>query len=279
MLLKDPLVHFLAVGGLLFAFFWWHGTEPPPDRIVISADRIAELRQAATLLEGRPPTEEELTALVEPAIREEVYYREALALGLDENDDEVRRRLVEKMQYLSQDIADPEPASDASLREFYEANAERFRIPERVSFDQVFFSPRQRGESVQADAEAALAALRGGADPASLGDSTPLESRFTDAARERVLVLFGESLTDAVFAAEPGVWIGPYRSDFGLHLIRLVAREPARQPPFDEVEDQVRQVFADDKRRAANEAAYAAIRARYDVVVEWPAQAADETAR
>src|SRR5690606_26552218 len=130
-LLKDPLVHFLVLGAALFAVSAWRGDVPEAgcrERIVIGPAQIEQVRQAATLLQGRPPSQAELAELIEPAVREEIFYREALALGLDENDDEVRRRLVEKMQYLTTDLADPEPASDEELRAFYAQEPERFRL-------------------------------------------------------------------------------------------------------------------------------------------------------
>jgi PPIC-type PPIASE domain len=271
MLLKDPLVHFLLIGAALFAFFLWRGDAGGGEEaIVITAEQVEQLRQAATVLQGREPTRAELEMLIEPAVREEVYYREALALGLDRNDDEVRRRLVEKIRYLSEDLADPEPASDAELRAFYDGQPERFEIPERVTFDQVFFNSSQRGESLSSDVDAALRALREGADPADVGDSTPLQARFVDAARPRIEVLFGATMTAAVFELPPGDWAGPYESDFGLHLVRVIEHNAAREPPFDEVRDQVAKVFADDRRNAENEAAYAEMRSHYDVRIEWP---------
>ena len=272
MWLRDPLVHFLLVGAALFAFFMWRGEagSDDPQRIVITGQQIRELREAAAVLQGREPTRAELEALLEPAIREEVYYREALALGLDVNDDEVRRRLFEKMQYLTEDIADPEPASEEELREFFAIAPERFTIPALVTFDQVFLSPGERGESLDADVAAALEALRDGAAPTELGDRTPLQDRFVDAARDRVEVLFGADLTAAAFALPPGDWSGPYRSDFGVHLIRVISRSDAREPEFDEVRAQAAEMFAADRRQRANAAAYAEMRERYDVVVEWP---------
>lgn len=271
-LLKDPLVHFLGAGAALFAVLALN--EPPVEagkaRIVIDAAQVQETLEAATILQGREPTPGELRELVEPLIREEVLYREALALGLDENDDEVKRRLVEKMRYLTEDLADPAPASEAELREFFESNPERFRVPERVTFEQRFFSPKARGERAGADAEAALRALRGGADAADFGDSTPLRGRFESAPRDQVRVLFGEAMTEAVFAAEPGRWIGPFESDFGVHLVRLEAHEASRLPDFGEIEDEVREQFAAERRARANARAFAEIRAHYAVDVEWP---------
>ena len=273
-LLKDPLVHFLLIGTALFGYSAWRGAaiQTGRERIVVGATQIAQLRDAAALVQGRPPTQAELEALVEPAIREEVLYREALALGLDENDDEVRRRLIEKMQYLTQDLADPEPQSEAELRAFYDTSPERFLVPELVSFEQVFFSPSARGAALQTDAAAALEALRGGADPQTVGDRTPLRERYDAAPREQVAVLFGDALAQALFTMAPGEWQGPYESDFGIHLVRLDARTESRLPPFDEISATVAAAFAQARRQTANEARYRAIRDRYDVVVEWPAE-------
>jgi len=221
-------------------------------------------------LQGRPPTNEELADLVEPLVRDEIMYREALALKLDENDDEVRRRLIEKMSYLTQDTADPEAGSEQALREFYEARADLFTIPALVSFDQVFFSPGARGDSLQKDAAAGVAALRSGRAPAEVGDRTPLRDSYDDAPREQVAVLFGDELADALFASQPGEWTGPFRSDFGLHAVRLRSRSDPRLPPYDEIAARVAEEYGAERRREANEQAYQKMRARYDVVVELP---------
>ena len=278
-LLKDPLLHFLVLGGALFAVSYWQGDtgETDSEPIRISAEQVEQLRQSAVLFSGREPSREELAALVEPAIRDELMYREALALGLDVNDDEVRTRLIEKMRYLTEDLADPEPASGEELRAFFDARPDRFLIPALVTFDQLYFSPSERGDTLQADVDAALEALSGGGDPEGFGDSTPLRFEMTDAPREQVQVLFGTALTDAVFTMQAGTWAGPFESDFGLHLVRLVARSDARQPAFDEVRDQVLERYAEDRRNQANDANYAEIRARYEIVVDWPADAAQDS--
>jgi hypothetical protein len=268
---RDPLVHFLVIGAALFAFLAWRsGEREDPQRVVISAERVRAARDSARLVQGREPTQAELEQLVEPLIREEIYYREALALGLDIDDDEVRRRLAEKMAYLTQDLADPEPASERELEEFFTAAPERFQIPALVTFEQVFFSPSQRGEALADDVLASLERLRNGAAPADVGDRTPLPERFEAAARDRIQVLFGQAMTDAVFTLPPGDWTGPFQSDFGQHVVRILARSEPRQPAFAEVREQAAEVFAAERRAAANAAAFEEMRARYDVVVEWP---------
>jgi len=271
--LKDPLVHFLLIGASLFVLSAWRGERirGGRERIVVTADQVAQVRDAAELLKGRAPTDEELAALIEPTIRDEVLYREALALKLDVNDDEVRRRLVDKMSYLTQDTADPAPSSDAELRRFYDESSARFETPELATFDQVFFSPAQRGDSVDAVAKAGLAALRSGRSPDEVGDHTPLRGIYENAPRDQVEVLFGDAVAEALFTMPPGDWTGPFKSDFGLHAVRLRARSARRLPPFDEIRDQVAAEFAADRRRERNEAEYRRMRAHYDVVVEKPA--------
>ena len=273
-LLKDPLLHFLLIGAALFAFSAWRGesVQTRRERIVITATQVSQLREASALLQGRALTRDELMGLIEPTIRDEVMYREALALGLDENDDEVRRRLIEKMQYLTQDLADPQAESDEALRAFYDASPVRFQIPELVSFEQVFFSPSARGETIRADTQSALTALRAGADPQSVGDRTPLRGRYDNAPRSQVDVLFGEALTEGVFTMTPGEWQGPFQSDFGLHLVRLRGRSESRLPPFEEIREQVSATFAEVRRQEGNEAEYRKLRDRYDVVIDWPTE-------
>jgi hypothetical protein len=271
-LVKDPLVHFLLIGVALFAVAAMRGDPVTGgrERIVITAAQVEQARAAAAALQGREPTADELRALMEPTVRDEVMYRQALALGLDVNDDEVRRRLIEKMTYLTQDLADPEPSSEAVLRAFYDSSPELFTIPSLVSFDQVFFSPGSRGDALDADAAAGLAALRAGRAAAEVGDRTPLRESYDDAPREQVAVLFGDDLAAALFGSEPGEWTGPFRSDFGLHAVRLRSRSAARLPPYEEIAARVAEEYAAQRRREANEQAYREMRLGYDVVIELP---------
>ena len=276
MLRKDPLVHFLLIGALMFAGLTLLSPGERPESILITADTVERLRESATLLQGRPPTDEELAALVADAVRDEVYYREALAQRLDADDSVVRQRLIEKMRELNENVVDPVPP-ETDLEAWFAENAARFRIPELVTFDHVFFSPRERGEAVRADAEGALAALAAGADAATVGDSTPLGARFAAADAERVRVLFGDELTAAVFAAGLDRWIGPFESGFGWHLVRVVERSALRDPGFAEVEDVVREAYAAERLRAANAEALARMLERFDVRVEWQAGGAAES--
>jgi peptidyl-prolyl cis-trans isomerase C len=268
--LKDPLVHFLILGAGLFVVLAWldQPEDSDSDRIVITAEQVEETRRAAAILRGREPTPEELEELLEPIIREQVLYREALALGLDRDDETVRLRLVEKMQFLAQDLAEPAPPTEEALERYFAAQPERFVVPALVTFEQIYFSPAERGEQLEADAGAALESLRGGAVPhADLGDRSPLQARYQSATRERVEILFGDVMAEAVFAMEAGRWEGPFRSDFGLHLARLIERSEAYQPELADVRDTVLETYLADRRREANETEYRRMRERYDIVI------------
>jgi len=269
-IVRDPLVHFLLIGAALFAVLSWLGEEPNPQEIRVTEEALQAALRTRLPSASAQPSRAELDAIVDSLIRDEVYYREALALGLDVDDDQVRTRLIEKMRYLSEDTADPQPGDEQELREFYAAAPERFAIPAAVSFDQVFFSPSQRGAEVRDQALAALQQLTIGGDPAEFGDSTPLGERFSDASADRLSVLFGPAMTESVFALPLDVWSGPFESDFGLHLVRVTDRRAARQPNFDEARSAVLDAYAQDKRAQLNEAQWQAMRERYDVVVDWP---------
>lgn len=267
-LIADPLIHFLLIGAALFAALSWFSDDSDPREIRLTAEQVrTAVRNQLPQGQGAPGRSE-LEAMIEPLIRDEVFYREALALGLDTDDDQVRTRLIEKMRYVSEDLADPEPAQTAQLRELFDAAPERFAVPEAVTFEHVYFSPSQRGDAVAQDAAAALAALRAGA-PAS-GDSTPLGDTFADATRDRLQILFGDAMTAAVFELPAEVWSGPFESDFGLHLVRVIEHRAARQPSFAQVEAQVREAFAADRREQRNAEAWAQMREHYEIVIEWP---------
>lgn len=269
-LITDPLVHFLAIGVLLFGIFHWNNDTTQPNTIVIDADQIRDLIQARMPGADAPLTREQLAAIVEPAIRDEIYYREALALGLDIDDDQVRTRLIEKMRFLTENLADPEPEDDATLEAFFLRDPQQFEIPSAVTFEHVFLSPSQRGEKIVSDASDLLERLRAGGVSEGMGDDTPLDDRFENADRSRLIVLFGATMTAALFDLPVEQWHGPFESDFGLHVLRVISRRDARLPDFSEARPMVLEAYAKEQQTRRNEAALQEMRERYSLVIEWP---------
>ncbi len=271
-LLREPLLHFLALGALLFALYSLVSNAPAPGaerRIEVTAGTINQLTEQFARQWQRAPTATEIRGLVESHIREEVLYREAMALGLDRDDTIVRRRLAQKMEFLSEDLASLAPPDEAELAAFYAENAARFAEPARISFTHVFFSTDRRGAPAEADALVALQELNA-ADlerAPEHGDTFLLDFDFSALSLAEIGGLFGREFADAVTGLEPGAWHGPVRSGYGLHLVRIVAREDPRQPSLAEVRDRVLGELESERRLRMNDEIYQRFRERYEIVV------------
>ena len=213
----------------------------------------------------------DLRNLVELKVREEVLYREALALGLDKGDTIVRRRLAQKMEFLSEDVsAVSEPAS-GELETWFARNAERFAVEPRISFRHLYFSPDRRGASARQDAERALAKLagapRGGGAAAGLGDPFMFQDSYGDRSPGQLVKLFGARFAREVFELEPGSWQGPVESGYGWHVVLADSITPGRVPAFEEVETEVKAAWVEERRAISKRKMYEAMRARYQVVL------------
>lgn len=273
-LLREPLLHFLLLGGALFALFAQVGGDSGNEtvhRIVIKQADVERLRTLWQRRWMRPPTPNELEGLIEGHIREEILYREALALGLERDDTIVRRRMAQKMEFLFADLAVPSPPNDEELERFLDEHPDRFTVPARLSFTQIYVNPDRRGPGAVADAEQLLLALRDRGDdidPAAFGDPTLIEPYHERASPREIARLFGARFADAVTPLATGRWHGPIESGYGMHLVYVRAHEPERLPPLDEVRERVRTELMSERQREANEAFYEELRKRYEVVVE-----------
>ena len=269
---REPLTRFFAAGAGLFLLYALVGDRAPTDDRRIVIDRY-ELEALAALWQAqwrRPPTRDELTRLVVDRVREEVLYREALALNLDENDVLVRRRLAEKLEMALNDVAATAEPSTDELRGYFESHADRYVEPPGLTLTHRFFSRDRRGESADDDARVALAPLAAGgtvdddsfhaAKTLALEDAGRLEQIFGTAFRDAVL-------DHAALPRSRHAWFGPVSSAYGAHLVRVDAYREGRRRTLDEV----REIVLDDWRRdhvAAREAErYAEMRASYDVDV------------
>lgn len=271
-LLREPLLHFLALGALLFGLYFLVSDAPAPGderRIEVSAGAINQLAEQFTRQWQRAPTAGEMQGLVESHIREEVLYREAMALGLDRDDTIVRRRLAQKMEFLSEDLASLAPPDEAELEAFYKDNAARFAEPARISFTHVFFSSDRRGAAAEADAFVALQELTaaGLSRAPGRGDAFLLDFDFAGLSLTEIGGLFGRDFAEAIAGLEPGAWHGPVRSGYGLHLVRIVARDEPRQPSLAEVRERVLGELEAERRARMNDEIYRRFRERYEIVV------------
>lgn len=260
--LREPLVHFLLGGALIFAFFAWRGEEADPASRVIDVNREVQAQIALTYERTmqRPPTDAELDVLIERWVREEVLYREALRLGLDSGDPVVRRRLAKKMDFLAASSAQAIEPTDAELTEWFEANAARYAEDARLSFDQVYFAARPNADAVK---PRLAEEWESAGEPASLPPS--IESRDLSAVAAQFGEQFGEQL--AGMDAD-GEWTGPIQSGVGWHFVRLRAVSIGAVPALETVRERV----VEDWRRATaatrEEEAYGLLREAYQVEID-----------
>jgi len=275
-LLREPLLHFLAIGGLIFlAYSAISGPDrQPADTIIVDAERIEQLAAGFQATWRRPPSDDELRRIVDDFVREEIYYREALALGLDRNDTMVRRRLRQKMEFLTDVGADVLNPAAGELEAHLAANEKVFQIGARLALEQVFLGEAPGPERV----EQALQQLRSesGTDIATLGENTLLPARLRLSPPTAIDGVFGKGFFTRIENFPPGKWAGPVSSSYGVHLVRIDEYLPARMPSLDEARDDVLRDWKAVKAREIRELHFERLRQRYTVEIQQAGKQAAE---
>ncbi|MFL6603938.1 MAG: peptidyl-prolyl cis-trans isomerase [Steroidobacteraceae bacterium] len=212
---------------------------------------------------------QQLRAIVDNFIKEEILYRQAKTLCLAVNDEIIRRRLVQKYEFLQQDLATPVEPTESQLREYYRRHSDRYRRPETVTFTQVYFSPDARGDGGARDAGQELASnlnRRGATRAADQGDQFSATADFAAASRDELRSVFGrEGLAEAIFSVEINHWSAPLRSGFGWHTVYITSRQPAAEASLDEVLKSVRLDHLGAERDRRNMEAFRKLRESFQV--------------
>jgi hypothetical protein len=273
---REPMLHFVVAGLALWTAGEIHRRHVDTYRIVVTPQREAHLATRYSLQFGAPPDSATMGRLAQQDIEEEMLFRRGLELQLDRGDEIVRRRIVQKMQFLMQDISAPAEPDDARLSAYYEANAARYVSPMRVTFAHVYFALEEGEAMARSRAQAALDLLANDGRAANgsasdLGDPFPDLSYFAAYEPDQVYRLFGRTgFSEAAFTAPVDRWVGPYRSGFGWHLLRIEGRQPARKQEFAAVRDNVRSDYLLDAQARANAIAFADLASRFTVIREEP---------
>lgn len=270
-LLRDPLLHFFLIAAGIFGLYAVFDDTPPPaaaNRLVIGEDDARRLVAEFEATWRRPPTVDELDHMIGQLVREEVYVREALALGLDGGDTVIRRRLQTKMEFLTETGAEAIAPDDATLQAHLETHPDRFAEPALVAFEQILLADRLGEKEV----ETLLMRLNDGGDPGDTAEATLLPPAFRLSPMRVVDGTFGTGFFDALTTLPPGLWAGPVESPFGAHLVRVVERREAQVPPLDEIRDRVERDWRADLIDRLREDRFDALLSRYEVVRPDPAR-------
>lgn len=274
-LLREPLVHFLLLGGLLFTWFEWRGGAGGPDstRIVVTPGQIQHLASGFARTWQRPATEAELKGLVDDYVKEEIAVREAMAAGLDRDDTVIRRRLRQKMEFLVEEASGQAPPTDAEIRAWADAHPDAFGAEPQISFRQVFVSAQRRGAAAPGEARKILARLRAdGSDTPNdeLGDPTMLPPEQPLGPLREVTRIFGSDFAQKVAAIEPGQWAGPVESTFGLHLVLVRERATAAPPDLATIRPVIERDLLAERSKTELSALYERLLKKYEISIEMP---------
>ena len=266
-LLREPLVHFLLAGLAVFAFSAWRGepVDPASRTIEIDEAQVSQLAERFVQSLQRAPSPAELDGLIRDHIKEEVYYREALRLGLEADDAIIRRRLRAKMEYLARSQTETTQTDDAILQSWLDKNPARYAVGARYSLDQIFLG------SGQYEGAATRAALAAGQSWQKLGQPISLPRSLEGADSDEIAKIFGATFADRLTKIEPGdAWIGPLPSGFGQHLVRLRAKTKGRTPPLSQVRQRAENDWRAETATMREAQAYQALLDGYTIQIARP---------
>ena len=274
-LFREPLLHFLLIGALIYAAYGWL-TEPAPEtdnrHITVTAGEQQWMRDSWQKRWNRAPTEQEFDGLIQQYVKETVLYREALTMGLNQHDPVIRRRLAQKLEFLASDLATLAQPSDAELRAYFKQRLTRYSDPARYTFTQVYLDSDQRGDATLDDARRLKAELSAAstppADPGALGDRFMLQNYFPQKDRFEIARLFGGDFADALTALQPGQWHGPVLSGYGMHLVYIDTVSTPPPPDFAALRERVQTNWETDRGEELRQQFFDELRARYTVDIE-----------
>lgn len=268
-LLTEPLLHFFLIGALLFVLYGRLNDNDTggAEEIIISAavqDQIDETFQRTW---QRPPTNQEMDTLIEGWVREEILYRQGVAIGFDQGDPVIRRRVAQKMNFVADGMV-PESPSDEALNAWLEENRDDYEVAPRFTFEQIYINPDKHADDLDAYLASTLEALPGNAEWSGLGDSIMLPAEATAATPRDIERVFGLEFAAAVAGLDAGSWQGPVVSGYGLHFVRVQEVQPGRAPLLEEVRAELERDFLDDQASQISDSFYQALRDRYTVRIE-----------
>src|SRR5262245_27463390 len=279
-LLKEPLLHFLLVGAALFgAYTLMNRAAEKPNvgkapQIRVNAGDIQWLTENWTTQWQRPPTPEELRGLIADYLNEQLLAREARALGLEDNDVIIRRRLAQKLTFLIDDTMRRAEPTESELEQFYAANTQRFRSGARISLRHIYFSPRRADAHSDALQTLKLLLTADGIPPiAELGDRLLIQPELHDETEQSLSNAFGRGFARAVLALDTDVWSGPIESGYGFHLVHVSTLQAGKLPPLTEVRARVVEEWKREQEQLAKERYLAELRKKYDIVFDDDAKA------
>jgi peptidyl-prolyl cis-trans isomerase C len=279
-LFKEPLIQFLILGAAIYGAYALLGAPEDDFRdttIVVDSNRIDSMISEWESRWNRPPSRQEMDALIQQYIKEDVLYRQAVAMGLNKDDPVMRRRMAQKLEFLTSDLSAMQVPAQGELEQFFTEHQQSYRDPDRISLSHIYFDPDKREGATLIDAEATLARLKEKGEPgeeiSELGDRFMLQSFFDSATELDIRRQLGSGFSEVVMGLEPGQWFGPVMSGYGVHLVYIYDRFAAPPPVFENVQARVLEDWHAQKREQFNAQFLENLKSRYEIVIdELPAE-------
>jgi predicted ABC-type ATPase len=274
-LFKEPLIQFLIIGAAIYGAYAVFGSPEEDYRdniILVDSNRINAMISEWESRWQRPPTRQEIDGLIQQYIKEDVLYRQAVSMGLNEDDPITRRRMAQKLEFLTSDLAQLQEPAEGELETFFEENEAAYRDPDRISFSHIFIDPDARGDATLDDADQLLAQLKAEGEPTEemlqQGDRFMLQNYFAAASERDIRRQLGSGFAESVMALEPGQWHGPVLSGYGVHLVYVFAYQEAPAPQFEAVRERVLEDWHTVKREEFNQQFLESLKERFEIIVD-----------
>ena len=275
-ILREPLIYFFVLGFVVFGLHSFLNSEKQvrdedPFTVEVASTDIEWIRSSWEARMKRQPTQQELQGLIDRYIRDEILFREAMAMDLDDRDLVIQRRLVQKLTFVFEDLAETVEPADDELKSYLQENQDRYRIPEMISFSQVYFNPDKRKDATK-EAEKLLASLKSAQsapeEAVSLGDTIMIDTTFRKKSPNEVARILGKQFADELFSASEMGWQGPITSTFGQHLVFIEERIASKMPEFANLREDVKNDFMYNRKKEVIDSAYNAAKSRYTILLE-----------
>lgn len=274
-LIKEPILYFFILGFVIFGLHSFLNRESQDDTDPLTVDvtsaDIEWIRSSWEARMKRQPTQQELQSLVSSFIRDEILYREALAMGLNDKDLVIQRRLVQKLTFVIEDLAETMEPTDDELKNYMKENQGKYRIPEMMSFTHIYFNPDKRKAALK-EAKIVLDRLKTAEslseEAVSSGDMIMIASSFRKGSPDEIARVLGKEFADNLFSASEMGWQGPIMSTFGPHLVYIEEHIASKIPAFENIREKVKNDFMYERKNQVVDDAYKAVRSNYTILVE-----------
>ncbi len=269
-LIHEPLFHFLLLGAGIFILYLLVQKNTSGDhQIIINDNDVAHISSLYESQWHHPPTSDELTGLISEKIRQEVFYREALKMNLDQNDEIVKQRLAEKMEFLSNDLSKlVEPPTDEKLKTYFEKNKDKYLTPYSLNFYQIILTPERHTDTRESAAE--LLRQFSNAKPEELknqGDPSYLSFYFSNESAAKLKVDFAGEMAESIRTLPLNKWAGPIKSAYGWHLVYITKKVAPHLPSFSEVKKDLKRDYQNDQEQESRTEVYLDLKKNYEIEI------------